>query len=65
MDNVFAICTYNKMGSKDKDINKEMEFFWAWCRKRRITIAASYASLESSSWPTSQVEGAQGSGSSP
>jgi hypothetical protein len=65
MDNVFAICTYNKMGSKDKDINKEMEFFWAWCRKRRITTAASYASLESSSWPTSQVEGAQGSGSSP
>ena len=42
MDNIFAICTYNKMGSKDPEINKEMECFWEWCRRRRITIVASY-----------------------
>jgi hypothetical protein len=42
MDNIFAICTYNKMGSKDPEINKEMECFWEWCRRRRIIIVASY-----------------------
>jgi hypothetical protein len=42
MDNVFAICTYNKMGSKDPAINAEMEFFWEWCRRRRNTVVASY-----------------------
>ena len=42
MDNIFAICTYNRMGCKDSAINSEMKIFWGWSRANRITVVAGY-----------------------